>query len=57
MSKVDDQQLPLFELDLSSAQPAISTPTVASLDTDSPFSKYIVYVDESSDHGMQTVDD
>lgn len=57
MNKVDEQQLPLFELDLSSVQPAISVPVVASADIESPFSKYIVYVDESGDHGMQTVDD
>lgn len=57
MNSVDEQQLPLFELDLSSVQPAKSTPAVAALDVESPFSKYIVYVDESGDHGMQNVDD
>lgn len=57
MNKVDEQQLPLFELDLSSVQPAVSIPAVAPLDVESLFSKYIVYVDESGDRGMQTVDD
>lgn len=57
MNNVDEQQLPLFELDLSSVQPAKTAPAAATLDVESPFSKYIVYVDESGDHGMQTVDD
>lgn len=57
MSKVDEQQLPLFELDLSSVQAATFATVVASVDEESPFSKYIVYVDESGDHGMQTVDE
>jgi hypothetical protein len=57
VNKVDEQQLPLFEFDLSSVQPVISVPAVASANIESPFSKYIVYVDESGDHGMQTVDD
>lgn len=57
MSKVDEQQLPLFEMELTSEKPGVSIPAAASLETESPFSKYIVYVDESGDHGMQTVDD
>lgn len=57
VSKVDEQQLPLFELDLSSVQAATFATVVASVDEESPFSKYIVYVDESGDHGMQTVDE
>lgn len=57
MSKVDEQQLPLFELDLSSVQPAIPASAATLVNTESPFSKYIVYVDESGDHGMQTVDE
>lgn len=57
MSKLDEQQLPLFELDLSSAQFVAPPSTVVSSAEDSPFSKYIVYVDESGDHGMQAVDE
>lgn len=57
MSKSDEQQLPLFELDLSGVQPANPMDVVAQADTESPYSKYIVYVDESGDHGMQSVDD
>jgi len=57
MNIPDNQQLPLFELDLSSVQPAAPTPTLAANNAESPFSKYIVYVDESGDHGMQTVDE
>jgi hypothetical protein len=52
----DNQQLPLFESDLSDVQPAAPTPILVA-NTESPFSKYIVYVYESGDHGMQTVDE
>lgn len=57
MNKSDEQQLPLFELDLSAAQSAVSAPAITPSIVESPFSKYIVYVDESGDHGMQTVDE
>lgn len=52
----DNQQLPLFELDLSSVQPAAPAPILGA-NVESPFSRYIVYVDESGDHGMQTMDE
>lgn len=51
----DKQQLPLFEQDPSAGlvdEVRASKPSKA----DSPFSKYIVYVDESGDHGMDTID-
>lgn len=52
----DDKQLPLFEADTSSGLPAQSvTPEAANLET--PFSQYIVYVDESGDHSLQSIDD
>lgn len=56
MSQSNEPQLPLFTLDASdrAADMALS---VTSLDAESPFSKYIVYVDESGDHSMQTVDE
>lgn len=57
MNKSDEQQLPLFELDLSAARSAVSAPAITPSIVESPFSKYIVYVDESGDHGMQTVDE
>jgi len=57
VNEADEQQLPLFDMDLVSVQSAIPTPATVSGNTESPFSKYIVYVDESGDHGMQTVDE
>ena len=54
MAKKDGKQLPLFEVDEAVAgEPRHDME--AELDT--PFSKYIVYVDESGDHGLQTIDD
>ena len=61
MSVPDNQQLPLFELDTSD-------PGFAKSDTirrdrgvqdlpESPYSKYIIYVDESGDHSLQTIDE
>lgn len=57
MSKPDEQQLPLFELDSSGVQPAIPITAAAATTTESPFSKYIIYVDESGDHSLQSIDD
>ncbi len=56
-----DSQLPLFEIDHSefSELPANVTDPVkrfAALQ-ESPYSKYIVYVDESGDHSLQTIDE
>jgi hypothetical protein len=47
----DNQQLPLFDQELLECTDA----TVQSM-PESPFSKYIVYVDESGDHGLETID-
>ena len=61
MSNTDDQQLPLFELDLSDLPPAKATMAPSQVAqpeaAESPFSKYIVYVDESGDHSLQSIDD
>lgn len=59
MSETDNQQLPLFELDLSEiseTQPALQPAAPPTLN-ESPFSKYIVYVDESGDHSLQSIDE
>lgn len=53
----DDQQLPLFEFDCSTVEDGAPIDTTKSPASESPFSKYIVYVDESGDHGMQTIDE
>jgi len=55
MDDKDKNQLQLFEFDKSN----VSTPKGAfSADPiESPFSKYIVYVDESGDHSLQSIDD
>src|SRR3989338_11186629 len=60
---IDDGQLPLFELEKPSAE--VPSPTEAHEGQfqrataelpPSPFSKYIVYVDESGDHSLQSID-
>lgn len=56
MTIPDDQQLPLFELDILSTELPISPLKSVTL-PQSPFSKYIVYVDESGDHSLQNIDD
>jgi hypothetical protein len=60
---VDDRQLPLFELETPTAEASRPTETHEPLfqhpKTElppSPFSKYIVYVDESGDHSLQSID-
>lgn len=55
MPTTDNKQLPLFETDSASFLP----PTTAEKDSkdESPFSKYIVYVDESGDHSLQNIDE
>lgn len=52
----DDKQLPLFEIDDDSA-PKDLPETVKRGGQDTPFSKYIVYVDESGDHSLQSIDE
>lgn len=54
MVSEDDKQLPLFEIDESGAK-GERKETAAEQVT--PFSKYIVYVDESGDHSLQSIDD
>lgn len=61
MSNQEDQQLPLFDMDLSKIAPPIlhtsTNPRPAAKLPESPFSKYIVYVDESGDHSLKTIDE
>jgi hypothetical protein len=62
MTTQDDLQLPLFEMDNSLGSQMLPEKT-SSLQCsygephEDPYSKYIVYVDESGDHGMQTIDE
>lgn len=55
MTNKDELQLPLFEFDPDSILPQKAEPPDA-IDEASPFSKYIVYVDESGDHSLQSID-
>jgi len=55
VSDSDKNQLPLFTFDESNIKASIKDEGNAALD--SPFSKYVVYVDESGDHSLQSVDD
>ncbi|MEQ1582980.1 MAG: DUF3800 domain-containing protein [Candidatus Nitrotoga sp.] len=55
----DARQLPLFELDLTQPEVLRKTPITDTSNqphTDSQFSKYIIYVDESGDHSLQSID-
>jgi hypothetical protein len=56
MSNKDDRQLPLFEIDEACVTRREATKEL-SADQETPFSKYIVYVDESGDHSLQSIDD
>jgi len=51
-----DKQLPLFEPDTSGGLPETPQTTIEA-DLETPFSQYIVYVDESGDHSLQSIDD
>lgn len=51
MTNMDDRQLPLFEVSEESKDIPLSVE-----ESDSPFSKYVVYVDESGDHSLQSID-
>jgi hypothetical protein len=56
MSGDDEKQLPLFDIDKDNLiRPSVLGNEVDRLD--SPFSKYIVYVDESGDHSLQSIDE
>ena len=51
-TKDANRQLPLFETELpvkAAQEDSVEKP-------DSPYSKYIVYVDESGDHSLQSID-
>ncbi len=52
----DKQQLPLFETEIDPASREKLLEDASSNKT-TPFSKYIVYVDESGDHSLQSIDD
>lgn len=56
MSGQNNPQLPLFESD-PSIVPEVSISILGPDQIDSPFSKYIVYVDESGDHNLQNIDE
>lgn len=56
MTNQDSKQLPLFETDVENI-PQTKPLTQTTCNQDTPFSKYIVYVDESGDHSLQSVDD
>lgn len=60
MSTPDNQQLPLFELEPSVPVPIMYASVEKSYGVttpqESPYSKYIIYVDESGDHSLQTID-
>lgn len=55
MADLDDQQLPLFSAETldDSSHPASPDAGPSAV---SPYSKYVVYVDESGDHGMVNID-
>ena len=64
MPKNKNQQLPLFELDKNDlVHQKVKKPTKqkttaqAPSETESEFGKYIVYVDESGDHSLQSIDE
>lgn len=50
----EEEQLPLFSFNEENTR-SLGPELEASADTESPFSKYIVYVDESGDHGLTSV--
>lgn len=59
MPKPQNPQLPLFELDSNDlAQQDKQKKAIPSKqETESDFGKYIVYVDESGDHSLQSIDE
>lgn len=56
MEQKDGQRLPLFELDVKEFEQQGRRKSLKP-DVESPFSKYIVYVDESGDHSLQSIDE
>lgn len=58
MNKMDDKQLPLFEIEVNMEAIASPQKSINNVpEPESPFSKYIVYVDESGDHSLQSIDE
>jgi hypothetical protein len=55
MNRLDDKQLPLFESDMGK-DIREKKGTEKAEEKETPFSKYIVYVDESGDHSLQSID-
>lgn len=56
MSTKDNKQLPLFEVSSDCAPQQTPKSKKKEAAPESSFSKYIVYVDESGDHGLQSID-
>ena len=54
MSNKDDKQLPLFDSDFESKSKSQKQEAPEII---SPFSKYVVYVDESGDHNLKNIDE
>lgn len=55
MADKDELQLPLFSFDTENTSEAAPKAETHG-DKESPYSKYIVYVDESGDHSLQSID-
>jgi hypothetical protein len=53
----DNGQLPLFSFDEANTHIIKQSESIEPKKIDSPFSKYIVYVDESGDHSLQSIDE
>jgi len=56
MTDLNDKQLPLFEIDVENL-PQVSPRAQTDIDQDTPYGKHIVYVDESGDHSLQSIDE
>jgi len=52
MSDQDDKQLPLFQAEQDNLVQEVHDELILS-EKETPFSKYIVYVDESGDHSFE----
>lgn len=57
MKAEDSQELPLFAALAADRSPKPKEPAVANCEEGRNYGKYIVYVDESGDHGMQSIDE
>lgn len=56
MTDLNNKQLPLFEIDVENL-PQVSPGAQTDIDQDTPYGKHIVYVDESGDHSLQSIDE